>query len=150
MDSAYILGTIQNCSSTAPLFLLGTLYGVPAEGAIPKSISDSGEGADGLSNLLARLSIYETGAGSEAVQKTIQKIYKLLEDAGFGADLLNILARIELDDSAAGDEIITGPPIVKVSIELKSNIASSIILVSKVSDKEGYESELAPTIIVRR
>jgi len=143
--SSDALGFIAKASIADVGFGLDDLAGLLAHLLIP----ENGNGSDALTNLLTWLLILESGSGSDTVQKALQKIYKILSDAGSGADLLNILAQIELADFAAGNDIIFGPIQPEFLINLKSHITPGLTLVSGISDKEEKESELTPIIIVR-
>jgi len=85
----------------------------------PLTISDLGIGTDILQPIFARLTIQDSGSGSEQVRlamkeyisdsgagvDSIQILSKLLiQDSGTGADALSIFARLLLQDSGVGTE----------------------------------------------
>lgn len=75
-------------------------------GATPKSVSDSGSGTDIISNILAKVTVTDSGVGADILSLFIQI---LLTDAGSGVDAVSVdtgAISISVSDSGSGVDII--------------------------------------------
>lgn len=105
-------GDFLDLSASIPVSELGSGLDVLSQLLANLSLSDTGLGAE-LPNISANLSISDSGSGLDAVSLTTA-LLKSVADIGLGSDQLNISVSLSVADVGTGDEALA----IQVSLQI--------------------------------